>query len=389
MASPARPARPYFFLLAIWAVNVCSNAFYIAPANVFPQMRADLGISNAQAGLLISSYLVAIMVFQIPAGYVIDRRDSRPVIVLGSAVVLVISVLTYLFPRYDAMLALRFLAGIPVAFVFVPSAFLVSQAFSDHPGRAVGVFLSAPPTGVTLGNFLDPFVAQAFGWPAVFIAYTLPWLVLLPLFAISARNLPVRPAASFSLSDYGKAFWNRELWKVGAIFACSYAAYIFFASWSLTYLTDLGVASAALLGFLTAAIPAAGILSRPLGGFLAETRFDADKRRVAMIGFVALAAGSLAIPFLGLGSAPLLIAGGFFAQFPFSVYYILSAKIMPERFTGSAYALMNSISLIGGAISPALAGYLLDVTGSFFAAFAMMAATALLGLVIIAFTRER
>ena len=86
---------------------------------------------------------------------------------------------------------------------------------------------------------------------------------------------------------------------------------------------------------------------------------------------------------------PLLIAGGFLAQFPFSVYYILSAQIMPPRFTGSAYALMNSISLIGGAISPGLAGYLTDVTGSFVAAFVMMALAAVLGLSLIALTRER
>ena len=58
-------------------MNVCSNAFYIAPAPVFNEMRADLAISYAQAGALISVYLIAILLFQIPAGYLIDRRDPR------------------------------------------------------------------------------------------------------------------------------------------------------------------------------------------------------------------------------------------------------------------------------------------------------------------------
>lgn len=386
---PGGPFHPRAFLFATWAVTVFSNAFYISPAPVFPDMKNDLQVSNAQVGALISVYLVAILLFQVPAGYVIDRRDPRKIIVGSSLLVLALSVVMYLVPRYDVMLAVRFLAGIPVAFIFVPSAYLVSRAFAETPGRAVGVFLSGPPAGVALGNLLGPTVAQAFGWPSVFIAFTLPWLVFLPLFYVYARDMPPRNQEPFTLADYVAAFRNLELWKVGAVFACSYAAYIFYASWSPTYLVGSGIASAAILGILSAAIPAAGILSRPVGGYLAETRFSLDKRRVPMIAFVLLVLVSGLVPFLQLGAIPLLIAAGFLANFPFSVYYILSAQIMPQKFTGTAYAFMNTISLIGGAISPGLAGYLVDLTGSFLSAFAMIAATAVLGLLLIAATRER
>ena len=389
MAARSRPFRPVAFLLAIWAVNLCSNAFYIAPAPIVSDMQASLGISYAQAGALISVYLLAILLFQLPAGYVIDRRDPRRLIVVAAGAVLVLSLLIDAFPRYDAILALRFLAGIPVAFVFVPSGFLVARAVSRTSGTAMGLFLSGPPAGTALGTLLGPVVATAFGWPAVYIAFTLPWIVLLPLFAYFARDLPPQAPAQFTMRDYLAVFRSRELWKVGAVFACSYAAYIFFASWTPTVLGQEGVTAAAALGLLSAAVPAAGIVSRPVGGYLQERRFAADKRRIPMIAFVATVAVSLAIPFLGLGGVPLLILGGFLAQFPFSVYYVLAAQIMPPRFTGSAYALMNMTSLIGGAVSPGLGGYLRDATGTFVVSFAMMAATALLGLVLVLRTRER
>lgn len=389
MSSAARTFRPMPFLLATWAVTVCSNAFYIAPAPIVEDMRASLGISYAQAGALISAYLVAILLFQLPAGYVIDRRDPRSLIVISAVIVLVLSVLIYLFPRYDVLLALRFLSGIPVAFIFVPSAFLVRRAFPQSSGRAIGLFLSGPPAGAAIGNLLGPSIASSLGWPAVYVAFTLPWIGLLPLFAYFARDLPPQAAEPFTTRDYLAAFKSLELWKVGAVFACSYAAYIFYSGWSPTYLERSGVTAVAALGILSAAIPAAGIVSRPIGGYLEERTFAADKRRIPMIALGILVATSLAVPFLGLGAAPLLIAGGFLAQFPFSVYYILSAQIMPERFTGSAYALMNTISLVGGAISPGLAGFLLDVTGSFVASFAMIAATAVVGLALILWTRER
>ncbi len=389
MSAPGRAFRPIAFLLATWGVNVCSNAFYIAPAPIVEDMRSSLGISYAQAGALISAYLVAILLFQLPAGYVIDRRDPRSIIVGSAVAVLVLSLLIYAFPRYDVILVLRFLSGIPVAFLFVPSAFLVRRAFPDSSGRAIGLFLSGPPAGTAIGNLLGPEIAASFGWPAVYIAFTLPWIVLLPIFAYYARDLPPQTSEPFTTRDYLAAFKSLELWKVGAVFACSYAAYIFYSAWSPTYLEQNGVTAAATLGILSSAIPAAGIVSRPIGGYLEEKTFAADKRRIPMIAFAVLVATSLAVPFLGLGSAPLLMAGGFLAQFPFSVYYVLSSQIMPERFTGSAYALMNTVSLMGGAISPGLAGYLLDATGSFLASFVMIAVTAALGLLLIVWTRER
>ncbi len=377
------------FLLATWAVTVCSNAFYIAPAPIVEDMRVGLAISYAQAGALISFYLVAILLFQLPAGYVIDRRDPRTLIMVSTVAVLILSILIYIFPRYDVMLILRFLSGIPVAFIFVPSAFLVRRAFPQSSGRAIGLFLSGPPAGTAIGNLLGPGIAAAFGWPAVYVAFTLPWIALLPLFAYYARDLPPQKVEPFTTRDYLAAFKSLELWKVGAVFACSYAAYIFYSAWTPTFLEQNGITSVAALGLLSAAIPAAGILSRPIGGYLEEKTFASDKRRIPMIAFAVLAVTSLAVPFLGLGSTPLLIAGGFLAQFPFSVYYVLSAQIMPERFTGSAYALMNTVSLVGGAISPGLAGYLRDVSGSFLASFVMIAATATVGLGLILWTRER
>ncbi len=381
--------RPRAFLLAAWSINVCINAFYIAPAPVFPDIIRDLGITNAQAGALISFYLVAILAFQIPGGYVADRLDPRKVIALACLVFLGLSVVMSFLPRYDVLLSFRVLAGIPVAFIFAPTAFLVARAFERTPGRAVGLFLSAPPAGVAIGNLLSPSIATYFGWPWVLVAFNLPLLLLVPLFVLTAKGFPARRMEPFTIRDFLAAFRSGELWKVGLVFAASYAAYIFYSSWTATYLGRTGIASPVAVGILAAMIPAAGILSRPAGGYLAETRFRRDKRLVPAIAFALLFVASLAIPFLGAGGIPLLVACGFLAQFPFSVYYLFSTQILPPKFQGTAYAFNNTVSIIGGAISPALAGYLLDVTGSFSAAFVMIAANALLGLALLTTVRER
>jgi len=387
----ARPFRPYAFLAAAWALNVCINAFYIVPTAVFPEMSSSLEITKAQGGALISIYLIAIMLFQIPGGYASDRVDPRKTIVVASLVLLGLSALMAAVPRYDVLLSLRFVAGIPVAFIFAPSAFLVSRAFADRPGRAIGLFLSAPPAGVAVGNLVAPLIAGASedAWAFAFVAFNVPLLGILPLFAATAARIPPREHAPFAMGDYLRAFRARELWKVGLVFAASYAAYIFYSGWSRTYMEEgLGL-TASVTAVVAMLIPAAGIFSRPLGGHLAETRFRADKRWVPGLSFGLLVATSLAVPFAGVAGVPVLIFGGFLAQFPFSVYYLFSSSILPERFAGTAYAFMNMVSIAGGAVSPPLAGFLADRTGSFLAAFVMIAATAALGLALIARVRAR
>jgi len=389
MSAGTRPFRPGAFLVATWAVNVCINGFYISPAPVFPAMIDELGITKALAGSLISFYLVSILLFQLPSGFLMDRTDPRELIVLSSIALFGLSVGMTLVPVYEVLLVLRVLAGIPVAFIFAPSAFLVSRAFARTPGRAVGLFLSAPPAGVALGNLVAPWVALAFGWPAVFVVFTVPLLAVLPFFRRAAASLPPRAHEPFGVADFLAAFRDRALWKVGAAFAASYSAYIFYASWTPTYLTESAFLDVAWIAALSSAIPAAGIVARPVGGILAETRFLRDKRWVPALGFVGLVGVSASVPFLGLAGAPLLVAAGFLAQFPFSVYYLFSAQVLPRKFGGTAYAFMNTVSLVGGAISPGLAGLLADVTGSFVAAFGMVAVGSLLGLAIVASVRER
>ena len=300
MSAGTRPFRPGAFLVATWAVNVCINGFYISPAPVFPAMIDELGITKALAGSLISFYLVSILLFQLPSGFLMDRTDPRELIVLSSIALFGLSVGMTLVPVYEVLLVLRVLAGIPVAFIFAPSAFLVSRAFARTPGRAVGLFLSAPPAGVALGNLVAPWVALAFGWPAVFVVFTVPLLAVLPFFRRAAASLPPRAHEPFGVADFLAAFRDRALWKVGAAFAASYSAYIFYASWTPTYLTESAFLDVAWIAALSSAIPAAGIVARPVGGILAETRFLRDKRWVPALGFVGLFGVSAAVPFLGL-----------------------------------------------------------------------------------------
>ena len=65
------------------------GTYYLSRFNfsaVIPLLKADLGISNAQAGGLMAFFFVTYTVFQLPAGYLGDRLGPRKVLTFGALV---------------------------------------------------------------------------------------------------------------------------------------------------------------------------------------------------------------------------------------------------------------------------------------------------------------
>ena len=52
------------------------------------EIRDDLGLTNAAAGLVLSSYALARMVTDLPAGHLCDRFSKRVIVVAGMGLLL-------------------------------------------------------------------------------------------------------------------------------------------------------------------------------------------------------------------------------------------------------------------------------------------------------------
>lgn len=382
--------RRRVFFAASWIAIVFLNAYIIAPSPVFPQLMGAMGVSNAAAGALVSLLLLSAILVQIPGAYLIDRVDNRRIVAVSVVGLNAVS-LPALLLRYDLLLVSRLLAGLFIPLLFVALANLVSQAFPEARVRALGAYLAAPPAGYALGTFATPLLPPILGLPSIFVAYALPILLLLPAIHWGAGGVPRERGPLLPLREYAAAFRSRELWRLGLAFAATYALYILFTSWMPTFLQEEGGLSLAAAGGLAALVPALGILSRPVGGVLADTTFRRDKRRVLLISFVLLLPLSLvwAVPASLRWALLLLPLLGFAVQLPFSVYYAFSSQILPERLQGGAYTFMNTTSLIGGALAPYAAGLLRDATGLFLPAFLFAASLAAAGLLLSATSRAR
>ena len=141
---------------------------------------------------LVTSYLVAAIVLQSPAGKVGDRVGHGRMVGIGQVLVAAGALLGYLAPSLAALTVARILMASGGA-VLVPATVALLRHALPHErrGRAFGAFGAVMALAAALGPLVGGALVDAFGWPSVFIA-NLPVLALSVGLAAVAGRAPKR-----------------------------------------------------------------------------------------------------------------------------------------------------------------------------------------------------
>jgi MFS family permease len=127
---------------------------------------------------LFTSYLIASVVLQSPAGKLGDRVGHARMVVVGQALVAAGAVLGYLAPELWVLIVARIAMAAGGA-ALVPSAvaLLRHDLPAERRGRAFGAFGSMMALSAALGPVVGGELVEAFGWRSLF-AVNLPVLAL-------------------------------------------------------------------------------------------------------------------------------------------------------------------------------------------------------------------
>lgn len=180
VASP--PAGRGWLLAALLGATVLgtiSNNIVNVPLR---QITDDLGAPVTQ-GVLVASASVLVLAIAMPlTGWISDRLGRRRTLVLALSVLLVGTVGAALAPTLALLVVSRGLQGLGCA--AVPTAVMGTLARSFAPelrNRVMGAWGAANGIGQAIGPPVGGFVADAFGWRAIFgalVPLTLVTLVL-------------------------------------------------------------------------------------------------------------------------------------------------------------------------------------------------------------------
>jgi len=113
-----------------------------------PNIRADLGLSYTQAGILASLATLTYALMQIPAGFLVDRFGPRKLLFIGS---LGTNLLAFAFGWVGSFwmaLPVQALSGAARALLFIPGLLLVASWFPPaRRASAMGLALRAASLG--------------------------------------------------------------------------------------------------------------------------------------------------------------------------------------------------------------------------------------------------
>jgi predicted MFS family arabinose efflux permease len=387
MIATAETARPTWLLpfgvtlVAMFTLQLSNLGF----SPLLPSIQQDVQMSYTQLGLFTGLYGLLAMLLSVPAGITARRFGEKRVLALGLVGVAIGSVLLGRATSFESALAFRGLVifGYRFAFVSVLIAVALTSPLSLR-GRTMGVLGATSAMASVVGAPLGGALAGELGWRIAILGYAFMALLGAAVFWLFYRptvDPEPLPAPSAPSSTRASAFRSPAVWLLALVVGLGG-----FGQFTITYFVPsvakgvYGLDAAAAGLIISTGYIAAIVLNLAIGA-LAD-RFD--KLVVLGVMFVLLAAASISLTIEH--ELVFRVASAVGIGFGFSAanqLYGLAGTLMPRSEAGNAMGIVSLGAGLFGYFGPQMLGILRDVTGSFSAGFAMIAAADLSTLVLV------
>ncbi|MFB3150527.1 MAG: MFS transporter [Alphaproteobacteria bacterium] len=354
-----------------------SHFYVLCLPPLFPFFKSEFGVSYAALGLLLSIRSIANGTMQVPVGFLVDRVGARAVLTTGITMMAVGIALISLVQSYWALVALVVVIGVGSS-TFHPADYSLLNASiaGSKIGRAFSLHTFSGQLGTATAPVIIIFLATLFDWRTALVLVGLVGIAVMGVLATQWNRIQEDGATSkkkktaSSMPSLGP-----ETLRGNIGILLSKPMLIFLAFYSMTSLasgglqaftvvalvslhdTPLAAASGALTGYLFAS--ALGVL---LGGVIADrtTRHDIQ----AALAFIA-------------GALIMLVVGGVSLHFTVIVFALTLAGLtqgmirpardmmvraaVPKGAIGRAFGFVSAGASVGGALSPVLFGWVIDL----------------------------
>jgi MFS family permease len=359
------------------------------------ELRTDVGLTDAQIGLLTSIFMGFYGVAGISSGVAAARWGGR-LLGVSCGCFVVGSLVFGLSSGMAGFLTGRAIQGIGGGMVIATCSPVMAHALPpERLGRAWGILGSGWGLGSMAALLIMPSIQQAGGYRAVFL--TTAGLGLVAGVAVLAqkavRARPRHPEGATTLrglaTSLGAVVTNRQVLLLGLANVAGLAIGVGMLAWTPSFLQDNHGSSEAISVYLVAGLGAAQILGNPLGA-MASARWGKFGVIVGSLAIMVVVAAITAIvPGVPLVFVVVLLAG-FFSMFffPPMLGYIPEVVAKPEQ-VGPATGINTIMGFAGSLIAPWIFGLLLDAGGqsrsSYLAGYLMLAAFGVAAIVGMAF----
>jgi MFS transporter, DHA1 family, multidrug resistance protein len=161
---------------------------------VLPQYAKSFGVNITMIGLIITAFGVTRIIADIPASRLTTRMGRRPVMIIGT-IIIIVSALGAGFSRnYWELLVSWGIHGVGASLFIVSATIqLADIASTGNRGRMMGTFQGCQLAGSGVGPALGGFVAQFWGYQSTFLVFagvSVICLFVVVFFIVETRSKP-------------------------------------------------------------------------------------------------------------------------------------------------------------------------------------------------------
>ncbi|MGY3528697.1 MFS transporter [Bradyrhizobium embrapense] len=394
------------FLLACYTVAIIDR-FNIGFAKL--QFLHDLNIDDAVFGLAAGIFSVGYVALEVPSNLLLVRIGVRKtllrIMVLWGAVTVLLALVQNQYHLY----LLRFLLGAAEGGFFPGILYYLTLWFPDRVrGRMTSLFVMAVPLGGVIAGPLSGLIMDHMqgvhglhGWQWLFILEGVP-AVLLGIAAylyladgpraaswlnadeqrqVASDLARDRAAAPGTTRNFAAALREPRVYLLSFIYFAFFCSLNTILLWTPTLLKRVGVVTTTEIGWLSGAISVASAIGMVAIGYSSD-RTRERRWHVVACGLVAAACfialqaaqGSILLTVTLLAIASI----GIFAIL--SLFWTIPNAMLEGSAAAGGIALISAIGSFGGAVCPALIGWMNVATGSIYTPLALVGAVLAIGM---------
>ncbi|MEZ0119167.1 UNVERIFIED_ORG: ACS family hexuronate transporter-like MFS transporter [Heyndrickxia coagulans] len=376
-----------------------------------PFIKHDLTLTDTQMGIIFSSFSVGYAIFNFVGGMASDKFGAKMTLFVAMIVWSLFSGALVLAVGFTSMVIIRVLFGMGEGPLSTTINKMVNNWFPpSNRASVVGLTNSGTPLGGAISGPIVGFIAISFSWKISFLAIMiigLIWAVCWWKFVkekpsdmssaeveIAAAN--IAPSESkFNLTFYLKQ--KTVLFTAFAFFAYNYILF-FFLTWFPSFLVDARGLSVKNMSMITVIPWVLGFLGLALGGVVSDFIYKKFvkkgilfSRKLVLVSCLLLSA--VCIGFAGIvtttvNAVTLVALSVFFLYLTGAIYWAIINDVVDQKNVGSVGGFMHFLANTAGIIGPSLTGYLVDISGTYTAAFILAGALAVIACIgVVRFVR--
>ncbi|MDQ3962189.1 MAG: MFS transporter [Thermoproteota archaeon] len=355
--------RTSVFSLIFARILYSINWFNIA--SIFYFIASDFKQDISMLGLITSSFLIGIGIFQIPAGILAAKYGPRKIAIYGILITSSAAFLSGLSTDLFHMIVLRFIVGLGMACFFGPSVILISKYLGKgSEGLGVGLLNSAHALGGIIGIFGWIILAEVTGWRISLMLSGLLGIVTGLLLIIALIREKIQIDFGIKISELRQILFNKSLIVLGLALLGFQIGSNLTLTFIVFYLADHLNIDPTIAGFVGSFNLIIALVSSPLFGKIYDRIKDAKKlliiSGIVMSSSMAMiAANTLYVIILSIIIAGFFLAGGFV------IVYTKAKQVkgLHAEYETLAVSYVNGISLFNAFWVPILFSYIVNQSG--------------------------